>query len=136
MNMSSNLLFEPTFDAALNTLCCSQLTPWLICKAEGLELPLSLRQHVRDGRIIFNISAPAVRSLIKKDSCLYLDIGDRMGDSHMLVVPYENVLAMVAKEDQSHQVKFVHPKKQRVTIESEPLHEGSGSNVISLFPSK
>lgn len=133
MPSSGNILFEPVFDAALRTLCYASFTPWLLCVAEGLDLTPAMRKHVKSGRIIFDVSGSAIKSLTKSDDALFLDMRDSAGLVRMMRIPYENVIALVAKEDPINQIKFTYPKRSPV-IDVQPVSnlplEG---NVVKLF---
>lgn len=116
VDRSVNSLFEPTFDAALNTLLLMNYTPWLICQAEGIDLSPTLAEFINNGKIVFNISPHAIRSLIKRDWSLYLDLGDRLGNNCLLRIPFENVIALVAKENPSNIIKFSFPKEEEIIL--------------------
>ena len=83
--------------ALLDWIVDSGCTPHLLiaADAEGVSVP---RDHVRDGRIVLNLSAAAVRNFHLDDAALSFD--SRFGgQSFHVVAPLGAVAAVYAKEN-------------------------------------
>ena len=74
----------------------SGLTPYILVVAESPEVRVPA-EHVRDGRIVLNISPTAVRDLLLADDFVSFD-GRFSGASFRVEVPVAQVEAIYAKE--------------------------------------
>lgn len=93
--MTSN---KPYLIRALNEwIIDNQMTPFLLVDAtiEGVEVP---QQHIRDGKIILNISPGAVQEIAIKDEWIYFS-ARFSGQASIINVPINAVLAIYAKEN-------------------------------------
>ena len=93
MTSSIPYLLRAIYDWILDNQC----TPYLIVDAlhQGASVPLD---HVKDGRIVLNISPLAVRDLKIEDDSVQFS-GRFSGIPHEIYAPMAAVLGIVAKEN-------------------------------------
>jgi len=92
----SDLSTRPYLIRAIHEWCVdSGLTPYLAVRVdEHTEVP---RQHVKDGEIILNLSADAVRNLLLGNEMITCT-GRFSGASFELMIPVQAVIGIFAKE--------------------------------------
>ena len=92
----SELSTRPYLIRAIHEWCVdSGLTPYLAVRVdEHTEVP---RQHVKDGEIILNLSADAVRNLLLGNEMITCT-GRFSGASFELMIPVQAVIGIFAKE--------------------------------------
>lgn len=92
----SELSTRPYLIRAIHEWCVdSGLTPYLAVRVdEHTEVP---RQHVKDGEIILNLSADAVRNLLLGNEMITCT-GRFSGASFELMIPVQTVTGIFAKE--------------------------------------
>jgi stringent starvation protein B len=105
----SELSTRPYLIRAIHEWCVdSGLTPYLAVRVdEHTEVP---RQHIKDGEIILNLSADAVRNLLLGNE-LITCTGRFSGASFELMIPVQAVIGIFAKET-----------GQGLVFQNEPLH--------------
>lgn len=92
----SELSTRPYLIRAIHEWCVdSGLTPYLAVRVDDhTEVP---RQHVKDGEIVLNLSADAVRNLLLGNEMITCT-GRFSGASFELMIPVQAVIGIFAKE--------------------------------------
>ena len=121
--MSSNRPY--LLRALLEWIVDNRYTPYLVVAADipGVDVP---RDYVRDGRIVLNVSAVAVRNLVIDRHHLTFD-GRFSGRAHRVVAPVGAVVAIYAKE--TGQGMFFEVETTEEPPPSPPRDAGNSSHL-------
>lgn len=96
----------------------SGLTPYILVAADNPEARVP-EQHVRDGKIVLNISPNAVRNLALADELVSFD-GRFSGAPFWVEVPVAHVEAIYAKETGEGMMFEPDPKGSEDELKAEP----------------
>lgn len=113
--------------ALIDWIVDSDCTPHLLilADAEGVVVP---REHVREGRIVLNVSAAAVRNFQMDDNAISFDSRFR-GQPFRIVAPLAAVAGVYAKENgqgMSFDVQAAaKPASEEAAQDAEPERKGA-----------
>ena len=128
MSMTSN---KPYLVRALNEwILDNQLTPFLLVDAsvKGVEVP---EQHIKDGKIILNITPSAVQEIAFENEWIYFSA--RFGGRPFMInIPISAVLAIYAKEN-GRGIMFTEEESLAVDTAEVEQKESSKKPVLKVI---
>ncbi len=127
-SMTSN---RPYLVRALNEwILDNQLTPFLLVDAsvKGVEVP---EQHIKDGKIILNITPSAVQEIAFENEWIYFSA--RFGGRPFMInIPISAVLAIYAKEN-GRGIMFTEEESLAVDTAEVEQKESSKKPVLTVI---